>query len=307
MQNNIMDGGAANMFAAVDRCQDVDEAVRMVKQIVALKAALDSVNAFHEKALLYARLEAEALIRVIDLNGISKLRGDLRATADWLWGLSDDEREKYVAMCAEGLTIVQVYKREVKEPRAIVASLGTIAVMRDELVTKLQEDGAVDISAYSYLVRNSGVASDVAEDIIDGARHALRRAGGVGIGEDGTYVLPERGGEEVKKAVLLRYQSICADMARIAEIQEAADLTMSFREIDSHVATLAYKKRGGYMIHVLIALARMGLISDYEEMLMDISNSEVQESIYNTVRDLKLSRKNIITALYKEEVGGDAE
>lgn len=135
--SSMMSSDLVNMLDSINKSQSIEDAVKILKQIDALKTALESVEMFRSQSVMYARLEAEALIKVVDLGGLNKLRGAHRATANWLAELDDNTREKYISMCLEGLTIDQVYKREVGAPREKLRQIEELKTMREELVAEL--------------------------------------------------------------------------------------------------------------------------------------------------------------------------
>lgn len=73
--------GIQDMFERIRRISSVDEMLALIKKIDALKIALEAVDTFRQQSIQYAKLEAEALVRVADLDGIGKLRGFHRKTA----------------------------------------------------------------------------------------------------------------------------------------------------------------------------------------------------------------------------------
>ena len=136
-------------IAEIRATVDLGELLKKVRQIDALKTALESVGRFHENAVKYAKLEAEALIRVAELGGIGQLRGYKRTAAKWLYELSPAERDTYINRCAEGLTIEQVWKRDIFDEEKTTDTITRLLTKRAELVSDLKEYGIVDIGGFT--------------------------------------------------------------------------------------------------------------------------------------------------------------
>ena len=290
--------GLETMLDAVRSAESVSKAVALVRQIDALKTALESVDRFHEESIKYAMLEAEALIRVVELGGASKLRSPHKATAEWLFDLSAGERDKYIAMCGDGLTIDQVYKREVGSEIKLRAVMADLDEQRALVLNEVKESGIVDTSVYCQMVHKS-VQPDLAHDIIDGTRKRLRDVGAIGVG-NGTniYVMPNSGNsEEIKKAIMIRFESISRDFDSIREIVRASGVKMSYAEIDNG-SNWSYRD-DPYIVHLLIALARIGLISDVDAAYLAITKNDWRVELDAVERDLGVSRDKYIRAQYK--------
>lgn len=290
-----------DMLDRIQFISSVGDILPLIKRIDALKVALDAADAFHEQAVKYAKLEASALIRAVELGGLNSLRGLHKKTAEWLYGLSEHERDKYIQMCADGLTIDQVFKREVGDVIAWNKKIEMIESWRDNLIDECKETGIVDIKRFANDVRNTfgPNKASVGEDIIDGTRNRLRRAGAVGLGGDsGTYVMPRPdNSEKVRKAILLRYESICNDFDSIRKIASASGVKMSYMDFDSGANWSFHDKN--YVIHVLIALMRMGFILDEEECYEAIAKSDFREETEVVTKQLRFSRAEYIKAQYK--------
>lgn len=217
---------AAAYINTIRSTESVEELTQMIKQIDALKVALDSANAFRENAIKYAILEAEALLRVVELGGIKKLRAPHKDTAEWLASMSEAERDKYIKMCGEGLTIDQVYKREYGDDLKMRIKLADLNGEREAVIWRVSECGYVDLHDYCQRVRSKAPDYKMANDIIDGTRNALRKAGAVGIGHKSlTYVMPTVDNkEDVYEAVFMRIKSAILDLENVKEIAAAAQI-----------------------------------------------------------------------------------
>lgn len=290
--------GLETMLDAVRSAESISKAIALVRQIDALKTALESVDRFHEESIKYAMLEAEALVRVVELGGLAKLRSPHKATAEWLYALSADDRGKYIAMCGDGLTIDQVYKREVGSEIKLRAVMAELDEHRALVLNEVKESGIVDTSAYCQMV-NKYVQPDLAHDIIDGTRKRLRDAGAIGVGNGSNiYVMPNSGNsEEIKKAIMLRFESISRDFDSIREIVRASGVKMSYAEIDNG-SNWSYRD-DPYIVHLLIALARIGLISDVDATYLAITKNDWRIELDTVERDLGVSRDKYIRAQYK--------
>lgn len=293
--------GIAEFLEQIYATRSITDVLAFIKKIDALKVALDAADTFHSQAIKYAKLEASALIRAVELGGLNSLRGLHKKTAEWLSGLNEQEKEKYILMCEDGLTIDQVFKREVGDAQALSKKIKTIEQEREWLIEDCKEKGIVDIKPFSDSVKEAFKYEhqSLCKDILDGARNRLRRAGAVGIGDDsGIYVMPcPENGEEIKKAILLRYESICSDFDSIRKIASASGVKISYTDFDSGANWSFHNKN--YIIHVLIALIRMGFILDEEECYKAIAKSDFREETEVVTKQLKFSRAEYIKAQYK--------
>lgn len=259
----------------IKRIIDVDRAVELLKQIAALKAALDCCDRFRENAIKYARLEAAALIRVAELGGVKKIRGNYRRkAAEWLFELSESDRDGFIAMCAEGLTIEQVYKREVYLPKKTDENLEMLESFRAEILNEFKTDGCVDLGEWCHTARACiRLPDSTISDFFDGTRIALRKAGALGCG-DGLYVrefsaadkdrAPEKM-EEIARAVRLRLASIVADIKKVEKIVFESRISVKMQTLADPEEVL-YHIWGGekYLADIFGWLDRIGAVSNYK-------------------------------------------
>lgn len=294
--------GIADMLEQIQTVCSVSDILRLIKNIDALKVALDAADTFRGQAIKYAKLEASALIRAVELGGLNNLRGLHKKTAEWLYGLSESERDKYILMCDDGLTIDQVFKREVGDAQALNRKIQSIELQRDMLIDECKESGIVDMKQFSCNVRDVFKCENrsIGEDIIDGTRNRLRMAGAVGVGGDtGIYVMPCSGnGDEIRKAILLRYESICNDFRSVREIARASRIKMSYKEFNSG-ARFAYHN-DPYLINVLLSFIDMGLISDAEDCVAEIDKTSFMDDIEYIKKQFGVSREQYIKAQYEK-------
>lgn len=296
--SSMMSSDLVNVLDSINKSQSIEDAVKILKQIDALKTALESVEMFRSQSVMYARLEAEALIKVVDLGGLNKLRGAHRATANWLAELDDNTREKYISMCLEGLTIDQVYKREVGAPREKLRQIEELKTMREELVAELSTTGMTDITPFANHARR--VFWDdlsTANDLIDGTRKRLLKAGGIGVGaETGVYVTPTKGNQDaIKEAILLRFEGVRADLNNIKEITKGSKVKMNCE--DFLTGKSWELENDPAFAHILLWLNTIGLVDDavYEK----ITKADFRREIDTTGRKLNMSRELYIKSLYK--------
>ena len=276
--------------------------LKFIKQMDALKAALESVDVFHEKSILFARLEAEALIRCVELGGINKLYGHRRSTAKWLASLSSEGRERFINMCSEGFTIENIYRREIEPSIKLDMFMKEISESRDSLIAEVREYGIVDTRPFIEKVNSKLIPEhkSLANDIVDGLRHRLRQAGAVGIEDSHIYVLPTaQNKDEVKEAILTRYKSIEHDFARIKEIAQKSGIQMSFKEFHSSFGFQDCTSKG-YIPHILCAFDRINLISDPDEMYEAIEKTEFKMEMELAAKNLKVARDQIVRWEYAQ-------
>ena len=223
------------LLETVRSTQDRQSAIKLVQQIDALKLALESVERFREESIKYAILEAEALIRVVELKGIDSLKAPHKKTAQWLSSLSADERSTFISKCTDGITIDEIFKRDVAPKMKLENKIDELQEGEKRLINTLEKVGVVNLNSYSSWVSGVlyGVPQITQNDIIDGARKRLRQHGAVGIGHDsGIYVLPQRASrEEVVSAVLLRYKSIAADIAALKRLTMVSNIRPTHGEV----------------------------------------------------------------------------
>lgn len=294
-QTTLVPTSIPDMLEHIKEIESPREILALIKKIDALKVALEAVDTFHSQSIMYAKLEANALIRAVELGGMTQLRGPHRKTAEWLYGLSEREREKYIFMCDDGVTIDWIYRHEIEKPQKINEKLDAIRAARNSLIQECKEKGIVDITPFQKMVKESLPydKQDICHDVVDGARNRLKKAGAVGIGDDtGIYVMPcPENSEEIKKAITLRYESICADYERIKQIAKASGVTVSYRELNDG-SDWAYHNHV-YIIYTLMALIDMHVISDAKDCVAAIDRTWTSEEISNVKKCLGLHVLNI--------------
>ena len=224
----------------IRECADTNEVLRFIKQLKTIKAALDSMNTFYEQAVKYAILHVQALIRVCELGGIDRLYGLPRSTALWLSNMSEEERNKYISMCKDGLTIYQIYKREVIKPKDLKQGESEVKIYREKLLSDLIDYGIADMSGMSeHLAKNTYLDKELIPDYIDGTRNILLRAGAVGVGNNtGLYVKPMPcNSKEVRLALITRLKSIMADLENMSEIANVSGVKLGYSDVKAFLTT----------------------------------------------------------------------
>lgn len=229
---DLMTQDMARLIDVIHNTDDVKQLVAIVKQIDALKVALESVDAFHAQSVKYARLEADALLRVCELGGVKKLPQKHRKTAEWLMSLSDDERDKQINRCSEGLTIDAIYRKEVLPLIKLADAYESVRFEKEYGRMQLTEHGIYD-AAPVYAEIDSSFPEDTAHDIKEGVRNSFLKHGAVGCG-DGLFVMPDSGRQEISDALRIRARSIVADLYKMHSIADARGEKIHPHEILPH-------------------------------------------------------------------------
>lgn len=207
------------------------EMKKVFAQLAALKAALLDADLFRAASVQYAKLEAEALVRAVELNDGNpiKLNGQgsvYRAKAAlWLYGLSAEERDQMINKCMEGMTIDKVYKAVVysADGEEYKKALNRYV---EKKISELNENGSTNISTYAWCNDEEfkKVPKEYMSGIVELTRHRVRGIGAVGLGDQyGTYVLPKavekpEAKNEIIEAIDCRLESIANDLSYLAEI-----------------------------------------------------------------------------------------
>lgn len=271
MANDLITSDSSILLHQIHDAVDVEQVRKMIKQLDAVKVALESINRFHEKSIIYAQLEAEALIRLIELGGIKYLRGYKRQTAEWLSKMDNQDRDKYINMCKDGLTITAIFQRETgtyMHYKKYDPSPGCL--MEEErsriMDTAIEGDDPVDLTLFASHARESYGTEDEANDAIDGMRNKLRKLNYVSVGDkSGKYVpVKNSNDQELWGAVRCRVHGIIDDIQRISEICKEANLT--FGSADFIYGNWEYQREiADVMRCVLMALKCAGVLTEVEK------------------------------------------
>lgn len=202
--------------------EDVSNAL---KQLKIVEAALKAADRFRSESVKFAMWEAHALVRAVELCGDTHLiEGKWRRmAAEWLYGLDEKTRVEFIAECKNGMTIDVVYKRMVYEPEARKALDSAVTECKQLAVEKLKKDGLVIVPEIVQ-THSKKFPRSMRHEITDGVRNAVRRHGGVGIGDDnGTYVDPESNSKHIGDAMATRITAVARDIESLADLAERCE------------------------------------------------------------------------------------
>ena len=218
---------------AIRAIPDLESAKLCVARLAGFQKALEEANRFFEMAVAFAELEAAALIRVMELtNGDQRaVRGERGKAAQWLWRMSEEQRKETIQMCKEGLTLTQVWRREVKYKGEIPQSAQAkkIQERKQMYIAEAEEVGVVDISDFSLGDESHHQMTQYLwADAKQGLRRSLLRSGFVGVGNDlQIYVNPLQSNEnQIRMAITTRLESIMNDINNVHDIATAANIAI---------------------------------------------------------------------------------
>ena len=226
---------AADGFS-LDTIKNTDDLDALLKAVTAIKDAEKvyiHAKMYRDKAIAYAQLEAAALVRVVDLGGVEKLKkGKLRDAAIWLSKMRESERDHYIRMCQNGMTIDNIYWKIVGKDaeKQVYRDFGY--EQRDRLIDELKQTGKVDIGDYSTVMYKKLGAKE-GKDIVNGTRIALRDAGGLCI-EEGSHVYikdDSKDKEGIKDCARVRARSIRIDFYRLLEVLQKNKVEIKYEEL----------------------------------------------------------------------------
>ncbi len=217
---------------------DIEQVKKMIKQLDAIKIALEAIDRFHEKSVIYAQLEAEAFVRLIELGGIKELRGYKRKTAEWLCSMAADERSSVIAKCKDGITITALYKSENPsycQKNDEEKKKDLIKMERDIIEESVESKKPVDLFAFSEAVRvshkdrsvyDAAYAISRSDTAVDEVRHYLRENGYVGVGSKTGKYFPAKKEykNEIVKAIRQRFRSILCDIYSLRSIANRSEI-----------------------------------------------------------------------------------
>ena len=211
------------LLSAIHSSESMEEIEHLLTQIQAYKAAAQAADEFRHQSVLFAKYEAMALIRVVEIGhgDLSVIKGKWRkAAALWLFGLSQEEREKAIAGCDNGLTIDNYYRKNVVIPDQKRELANAIVDCKNKAKQQLRDKGIVSVSSIAAEVSHKFPRA-MRHEVTEGIREAVRKSGGVGIGdESGYYVDPDKKSEYVGAAIKTRVLSIAKDMESIVDLAE---------------------------------------------------------------------------------------
>lgn len=205
--------------------QSEQDVRNMLAKLEMVKDALKAADQFREQSVKFARYEAYALVRAVEISGdTSMIKGKYRKlAAEWLVSLSEDEREEYIAKCDDGKTIDNVYRKLVYLPEQRNALGDVVRDCKKKAREELRQNGAVNVPD---IVRNHSQSfpKSMVKDITDGVRNAVRDAGGVGIGGNtGIYIDPDKKSDYVVDAIRTRVEAVSRDIEGIADLAKRCE------------------------------------------------------------------------------------
>ena len=198
---------------------DGEQLVGYLKKLDVLKHALEVADAFREQSVEFAKREALALIRICELGGQSQLSGHRRKAAEWLFAMRDEARLDAISMCSDGLTIEQVWKREVKDKENSDSAINLIKMYERETINEFKSNGQVKLINYDKHVEDLPVDAGTRKALKDGLRNKIRNLGGHGLGDgEGTYLTPEKAERDFDEIVFNKVDSMTRDLKRLKAI-----------------------------------------------------------------------------------------
>lgn len=225
MENSLStipnDDNFLKLVEKVESSNDVDDVLKQLKMI---RSVLDAANYFKQQSIRYAKLEAAALIRIVEIGQQSKLRGYRRHAAEWLHKMDSQSRKKYIQMCDNGMDITNIWKREVKEKQDCENEFKNAKEYEEMIMQTYEDKGVVEISYIQCASYNLfKYHPDLRNDFIDGIRRKLRQKGALGCG-DGRYINPYRQTDAVEYAIITRVNSIFNDCQHLKAIAQKLDI-----------------------------------------------------------------------------------
>lgn len=284
------------IFQQIEETVDLQTAITILCKVELLETALKQAKVFKENSVYYAKLHAQALLKVVDLGGDNQLprNGYTKKAAMWLYDMVDSEREKYISMCADGLSIEQVYKREVADVEKAERKNNRLDDLREKVLDECAHKGVVSLDDYKNSVAEVLNDRSLEFDVIDGTRGALRKMGAVGVDPtSNVYVMPTPDNEYyVKRAILTRIKSVYHDILNICALTQRASVKVPFSEVyevvqdgwDNHLHYFDRNMKGtafgsleggqSYIRFFMFMLADIGVFEDEKEFYADYVVSE---------------------------------
>ena len=234
--NDVVQNESIIAFNAVNldtikNMPDIKTARECLARLSGFQKALEEADKFFGMSVAFAKLEAAALIRTIELGGKNAIKGDRGHAAEWLFKMSEKERDAVISKCEGGLTITQIYRMEMK-PAVGLDRIGIEAKGRkDQYLSDAEEMGIIDISDFVDSKIEESKKPSV-QMLWFGQKKALRdtllKNGFVGCGFDSQiYVDPERSDQtHIYDAIATRLLSICTDIERLEDIAHSANIMM---------------------------------------------------------------------------------
>lgn len=239
--NELSEIGFEKELESIRLETDYDKILQKIKMLKVLEEALRAQNRFEQLSIKYAKLQAETLVRCYQIKKSSHitgmkggLNGKLASVAKWLAEMGETERQKYIDMCNEGLTITVVYNREFIIKRDEERADKVAKRIESEIMSDLEQYGAVNPQdSFSEIRSAYRKVGDwqTGNDIVDGIRNRMRQKGAVGTGISknyaGVYVIPGQcqDNQVLADAIYGRIVSISRDSRKLSELIENSNIT----------------------------------------------------------------------------------
>ena len=318
--NELTESSVSKDLVFIDSIIDVNQMTDYLIKLKMLQRGLKAKHIFRENAVKFAMLHAESLVRIVELGGIDELKGREKKTAEWLSNLNDEDRSAYISKCGEGITIDQLWYREIDAARrAEVKWNGVIkkaqAAVQDA-VNEANTSGFVDTDKYIDRIRDLiPENSDIRHDLIDGMRNKLLKEGALGVGfNSGVYIkpLPDKEGDlwntqkdldycmNIRKVVLNRFMSISKDIKKLHSIVVQSNIDFRYDMFISDY-DISHEKMDFYQLSLLLMLCDMTLVSkdDLEDKL-DRSWEYKSRDPYRNAKDYKTGREYFICTMAEQ-------
>ena len=184
--NELVESALSKDLGYIDSCINVDEIIQYLNKLDTIKYLLDKERRFKENAVKFATLHVETLVRIAVLGGASEITNTrVRKTAEWLATLTDEERNGYIARCADGVTIDYIWKKEIEEPRLAeekaMKNIEKAQAAVKKAISEVKSVGIVDtgevVKEINELLPDN---PQLANDIALGMRNRLLLSGAIG-------------------------------------------------------------------------------------------------------------------------------
>ena len=221
--NDLTVQESTSLITELYNIQTVDEIKAFISKLSLLKDLMVEADTFRAQSIKYAKLEAYALIKAAELGALRKsgVRINRRyETALWLSSLAEEEREKYIAMCDEGMTIDQIWYREHGKERQLEKNLSALNFQKQFIFADLKKNGIVSLSPFAEQAYDTLRDEKLARTIVMGLRNEMLSSGAVGVGDNTLeYILPSASNQgKIQLAIENRIKSIKRDIMSLNKL-----------------------------------------------------------------------------------------
>jgi len=209
----------------IDSMESETEVLQAFAQLKVVEEALRAADRFRQESVKFAMYEAHALVRAVEISGDARLiKGKWRKmAAEWLVGLDESDRMRYIAECKNGTTIDNVYKKLVYEPDMRDKLDSAVTECKQLAVERLKSDGMVVVPEI-VRERSHDFPRSMLHEITYGVRDAVRKHGGVGIGDDrGTYIDTKANSQYIGDAIATRITAVARDIESLADLSSRCE------------------------------------------------------------------------------------